>query len=140
MKNKLNILLVLPLVVFASMGCGLIDSVRKSTSDNSNTAVVTTNSNKSVTDRAIEQVADGETTGVKECDDAIRFVTDQMQSPDDNWVSKGMKDYLAGQFKRQIREAVAQNQDDQKKLAQQCVDLKNSFEKSLKEEQQKQKQ
>lgn len=140
MKNKLNILLVLPLVVFASMGCGLIDSVRKSTSDNSNTAVVTTNSNKSVTDRAIEQVADGETTGVKECDDAIRFVTDQMQSPDDNWVSKGMKDYLAGQFKRQIREAVAQNQDDQKKLAQQCVDLKNSFEKSLKEEQQKQNQ
>lgn len=140
MKNKLNILLVLPLVVFASMGCGLIDSVRKSTSDNSNTAVVTTNSNKSVTDRAIEQVADGETTGVKECDDAIRFVTDQMQSPDDNWVSKGMKDYLAGQFKRQIKETIAQNQDDQKKLAQQCVDLKNSFEKSLKEEEQKQKQ
>lgn len=140
MKNKLNVLLVLPLVIFASMGCGLMDRFQKSTSDNSNTAVVTTNSNKSVTDRAIEQVADGETTGVKECDEAIRFVTDQMQSPDDNWVTKGVKDYAAGQFKRQIREAVAQNQDDQKKLAQQCVDLKNSFEKSVKEEQQKQKQ
>jgi hypothetical protein len=137
MKNKLNILLVLPLIIIASMGCGLIEKVQKTaTGDNSNTAVVTTNSNKSITDRAIEEVADGETTGVSECDEAIKFVNDQLKNPDDNFITKAGKDYLAGQIKRKIKEAIIENQTDKKEAAKQCADAKKSFEKSLKEEQQ----
>lgn len=139
MKNKLNILLVLLLIVFVAMGCGMVERVQRMTSDEpaSNSQPTSTESNKTITDQAIESVADGETTGVKECDDAIRFINDQLKTPDDNWMTKGIKDYVAGQIKRQIREAIAQNQGDTKQMAQQCTDLKNSFEKNLKEEQQK---
>lgn len=141
MKNKLNILIVLPLIVFVALGCGLVERIQKTvTGDSSNSQPIVSDSNKSTADKAIEQVADGETTGVQECDDAIRFVNDQMKSPDDNWMTKGMKDYVAGQIKRSIKESIAENQGDAKKMAQQCTDLKNSFEKSLKEEKEKQTQ
>lgn len=142
MKNKLNILLVLAIIVVAAAGCGMIERVQRMTSDEpaSNSQPGAANSSKTVTDQAIESVADGETTGVRECDDAIRFINDQMKTPDDNWMTKGMKDYVAGQIKRQIKESITQNQGDTKQMAQQCTDLKNSFEKNLKEEQQKQPQ
>ena len=138
MKNKSNILLILPLIVFIAMGCGLIERGQQ-TGGNSSAPTVS-NNNKSATDRAVEQVADGETTGVKECDEAIRFVNEQLASPDDNWMTKGFKDYAAGQIKKSIRESIAQNQDDQKAAAEQCSALRKSFEKSIKEEQEKQKQ
>lgn len=142
MKSKLNVLLTLSVIIFVTMGCGLVERFQKSgTGDgSSNSQPTVSDSNRSTTDKVIENVADGETTGVKECDDAIRFVNDQMKSPDDNFMTKGIKDYVAGQIKRSIREAIAENQGDTKKMAEQCSDLKKSFEKSLKEEQEKQKQ
>ena len=140
MKNKLNILLILPLIIIASMGCGLIERVQKTaTGDNSNTAVVTTNSNKSITDRAIEQVADGETTGVKECDEVIAIFADQAKSEDDNWATKATKDYITGQMKKAFRESIEQNKDDKAKMAEQCRDYKVQLEKQLKADQEKQK-
>lgn len=136
MKNKFSLLFVLPLVIFVAAGCGLMEKTEKKTSDNSNTAIVTNNDNKSLTDRAIEEAADGETTGVPECDEAIKFVNEQLKNPDDNWVTKGAKDYLAGQIKRKIKESILENQTDKKEAAKQCADAKKSFEKSLKESQQ----
>ena len=63
MKNKLNFLLVLALV-FISIGCGLITSrFEKASTDNNSGPADDSNSNKSVVDQTIEDIADGETTG-----------------------------------------------------------------------------
>ena len=97
------------------------------------------NDNRSVTDKAIEQIADGETTGVQECDDLMKFINQQSQSPDDNWVTKGIKDYIFGQFKKSLKESIEQNKNDKVKMAEQCKDLKTKLEKRLEEEKEKQK-
>lgn len=99
----------------------------------------TQNDNRSVTDKAIEQVADGETTGVQECDDLMKFINEQSQSPDDNWVTKGIRDYIFGQIKKSLKESIEQNKGDKVKMAEQCKDLKDKLDKQLQAEKEKQK-
>jgi hypothetical protein len=135
MKNKLSILLVAAIFIFISLGCS---SITKSiTGDKSTPQPNSSDSNKSLTDKTIEDVADGETTGVKECDDLIGFLKTQSETPDDNWVTKGIRDFTIGQVKKSLKESIEQNKDDKVKMAEKCTDLKNKFEKRLKEEQEK---
>lgn len=129
MKNKLNLLLVLPLILFVSMGCGLISRVQEQPVD--------ANSNKSLVDKTIEDVADGESTGVQECDDVLKIFADQAKSDDDNWATKATKDYIFGQIKKQFRESIKENKDDKVKMAEQCRDYKVQLEKQLKAEKEK---
>ena len=140
MKNKLNVLLVLATIVVVTMGCGgLIERVqRTATGDNSSPS--TSDSNKSTTDRVIEEVADGETTGVKECDDVIAIFAEQAKGTDDNWATKATRDYIIGQMKKSFRESIEQNKQDKDKMAEQCRDYKVQLEKQLKAEKEKQAQ
>lgn len=139
MKNKLNVLLILPLIVFTALGCGLVQRIQRTAAgDSSNSQPVASDSNKSLTDRAIEDVADGETTGVPECDEVIRIFADQSRSEDDNWATKATRDYVIGQIKKSFRESIEQNKGDKEKMAQQCRDYKVQLEKQLKSEKEKQ--
>lgn len=128
MKNILSGFLVVSLSIFFVLGCGVSERIQKA---------VTGEDNKSVADKAIEEAADGETTGVQECDDLFKFFREQSATKDDNWVTKATKDYVIGLFKKQIKEAIEQNKNDKPKLAEQCKDIKKKFENRLKEEQQK---
>lgn len=119
-------------------GCGLIEKVQKTATGDGGSDAPSTSSNKSITDRTIEQVADGETTGVKECDEVIAIFADQAKSEDDNWATKATRDYIIGQMKKSFRESIEQNKDDKAKMAKQCSDYKVQLEKQLKAEQEKQ--
>ena len=139
MKNKLNLLFVLTLIVFAALGCGLVERVQKTvTGDGQTSQPTVSDSNKSLADKTIEEIADGETTGVSECDDVIKIFADQSKSPDDNWMTKATRDYVIGQIKKSFRESLEQNKGDKKKMAEQCGDYKKQLEKHLKAEQEKQ--
>ena len=137
MKNKLSVLIVLAIFMFIALGCSMIWGAKKAGSPDISTSSPGSDSNKSVTDKAIEDIADGETTGVQECDDLMKFISEQSQNPDDNWVTKGIRDYAIGQVKKSLRESIEQNKNDKKKMAEQCVDLRKSFEKALKEQKDK---
>lgn len=141
MKNKLNVLLVLALIIFVTMGCGgLIERVQRTATGDSNSQPSVSDSNKSTTDKVIEQVADGETTGVKECDDVIALFAEQAKGSDDNWATKATRDYIIGQMKKSFRESIEQNKQDKDKMAEQCRDYKVQLEKQLKAEKEKQAQ
>ena len=137
MKNKLSVLLVLAIFMAIGLGCNMIWGGNKTASSDKSTSSPSSDSNKSVTDKAIEDIADGETTGVQECDDLMKLISEQSQNPDDNWVTKGIRDCAIGQVKKSLRESIEQNKNDKKKMAEQCTDLRNSFEKALKEQKEK---
>jgi hypothetical protein len=145
MKNKFNFLLVLAVMVFViGCSCGNFTDFAGSQDSSSNKPPTapgaepsSSSSNKSLTDKAIEQVADGETTGVQECDDLMRFINEQSQSSDDNWVTKGFRDYIFGQIKKALRESMEQNKDDKVKMAEQCRELRKSLETQLNAEKNK---
>ena len=67
----------------------------------------------------------------------MKLISEQSQNPDDNWVTKGIRDYAIGQVKKSLRESIEQNKNDKKKMAEQCTDLRKSFEKALKEQKDK---
>lgn len=138
MKNLFSLTLVLSLGIFLVLGCGLGNfGGRSSESDRQGSSGSGSGKDKSLTDKAIEEVADGESTGVPECDELFKFFREQSESKDDNWVTKGIKDFAIGQIKKQIKEDLEKNKGDKAKMAENCKDARQKFENRLKEEQDK---
>lgn len=131
MKSKINFLFVVIVTVFTALGCSRITDQFQPASSNSSNA---RNSNQTVVEKTIEDVADGESTGVPECDEVMRMIADQSNKPDDNLATKTAKDFFLGQIKKSLRESFEKNGQDKAKMAQQCTDLKKSLEKNVKKE------
>lgn len=141
MKNNLSIVLVLAVFMALVLGCGISDRIQKAVEGDKTSKSGTSGGNdKSLTDKTIESVADGETTGVPECDEVIATIDQQLNSKDDNWMSKAAKGYLFGQIKKSIKESVEKNKEDKTKLAEQCKDMKKQVDKALAEEKAKPKE
>lgn len=134
MKNKFNVGLIVSAAVLSVLGCSRItDQFQKPSGNNS------ANSNQTLIEKKIEDVADGETTGVPECDEVMRMIAAQSNNPDDNLATKTAKDFFLGQIKKSLRESLEKNGQDKTKLAEQCQDLKKSLEKNVKEDEKKSK-
>lgn len=132
MKNKFNFGLALTVIIFVSLGCSQItDRFNQPSSGGSGNT--STSSNGNAIDKTIEDVADGETTGVPECDEVMKKIADQSNNPDDNLATKTAKDFFLGQIKKSLRESLKENGNDKTKLAEQCTDLKKSLDKNIKE-------
>src|SRR3954464_2087251 len=134
MKSKINVLLVLAILLFIALGCGSLQKAVTGGDKSSPQPITNSDTNKSLTDKAIEDVADGESTGVQECDDLLKLISDYSKKPDDSVVTKTIKDYALGQVKKSLRESIEQNKNDKVKMAAQCTEFRKSFEKSIKEE------
>ncbi len=135
MKNNLSILLILAIFMSLVLGCGISERIQKAVEGDKTSKSGTANGDdKSLTDKAIDTVADGESTGVVECDEVISIIDKQMESKDDDWMSKAAKGYVFGQIKKGIKESVEKNKEDKTKLAEQCKDMKKQVMKALEEE------
>jgi hypothetical protein len=135
MKNNLSILLILAIFMSLVLGCGISDRIQKAVEGDKTSKSGTANGDdKSLTDKAIDTVADGESTGVAECDEVISMIDKQVESKDDDWMSKAAKGYVFGQIKKGIKESVEKNKEDKTKLAEQCKDMKKQVMKALEEE------
>jgi hypothetical protein len=130
MKNKLSILLVSAIFMSLVLGCGISDKIQKAVEGDKTSS----GKDKSLEDTAIDTVVDGETTGVAECDEVISMIDKQLESKDDDWMSKAGKSYGIGVIKKSIKESVEKNKEDKTKLAEQCTDMKKSVVKALEEE------
>jgi hypothetical protein len=135
MKNNLSIVLVLSVFISLVLGCGLSSGIQKAVEGDKTSKTGTSNGDdKSLEDKAIETIADGETTGVPECDEVISIINKQTESKDDDWMSKAAKGYVFGQIKKSIKESIEKNKEDKVKMAEQCKDMKKSVEKAIAEE------
>ena len=129
MSDKLFlILLVLP----AILGCGLGDRLQKAvtesgTNSNSNTAVIATNSNKSLTDTAVDTAVGESKIGIPECDAAMDVLSTQANNPDDNFVTKAVKKTALNTFRDQLKKNLEENKMDKKEVAKFCKEFGDNF-------------
>ena len=103
-----------------SLGCGLVSRIQEETSGPSN-------SNKTIGDKAVD-VAVGDTKiGIKECDDVVDILNEQINDPDESFVTKAVKRTILNQFREQLKQSLEQNQTDKKQVAQFCAEFKTNL-------------
>ena len=130
MRNKLFLILIILPVVF---GCGLVDRARKAAtetqSSNSNVASipVSTNSNKSLTDTAVDAAVGEKKIGIVECDEAMELLTAQADDPEDSFVTKAVKKTALNTFRDHVKKSLDDSQTDKKALAKFCREFSDNL-------------
>jgi hypothetical protein len=130
MRNKLFLIaLILPLV----FGCGALDRAKKAATDttqaNSNVPAlpVNVNSNKSLTDTAVEAAVGEKKTGIPECDEAMALLVAQADDPDDSFVTKAVKKTALNTFRDRVKKGLDQSNTNKKELAAFCTEFKENM-------------
>ena len=121
MKN-LNYLFLLGVLLAATLGCGIVDRVTGGSDSG-------TNSNKSLSDRAVDTAVGESKIGVPECDEVIDLINAEMNNPDDNFITKAAKQTILNRIKDGIRENVEQNKTNKGEMAKTCKEFKIQFDK-----------
>ena len=130
MRNKLFLIVIILPVIF---GCGLVDRARKAATEtqtsNSNVASipVSTNSNKSLTDTAVDAAVGEKKIGIAECDEAMELLTAQADDPEDSFVTKAVKKTALNTFRDHVKKSLDDSQADKKGLAKFCRDFRDNL-------------
>lgn len=131
MRNTLlPIAIILPLV----LGCGLADRVQKAVTESGSNASTApaVNSNKSLTDQAIDTAVGEKKIGIAECDEALEILAAQANDPNDNFVTKAVKKTALNTFRDQLKQQLENNKTDPKELAKFCKEFRDNMADSLK--------
>ena len=112
-------------ILLAVMGCGFVERLQSSESG-SNTAA---NSNKTLTDRAVDTTVGESKIGVPECDEVMEMLAAEANNPDDGFVTKAVKATFLNKIKEAIKQAVEQNKNDKAELAKTCSEFKTQLQK-----------
>lgn len=119
MKNIFTITLAGAVLAF-TLGCGLISRMQDDTGGSSN-------SNKTLGDKAVD-VAVGDTKiGIKECDDVVEILDAQINDPDESFVTKAVKRTILNQFRDQLKRSLDENQADKTQVAKFCAEFKKNL-------------
>ncbi len=127
MQNIYSLATVVVLFV-AVLGCSTFSPSNQSPSTTSK------NSNRTLTDDAVDATVGEARTGVPECDQVMDELTAEMNSPDDNFVTKAIKATVLNRIKDGIRESVEKNQKDKVEMAKNCKEFKAQLDKYRAEE------
>lgn len=131
MKNKINALLVLGIMVFV-IGCtctgfGPFSQSETPKSDSPATDVkknTTPTPEKSLTDKATDLVTSGEKIGVAECDDLMDYFRTQIENENTDMFSKALLKTMESTFREGLRKSIEQNNQDKEQLAKFCKEFK----------------
>jgi hypothetical protein len=121
MKNNLTILLALFLLLAVGAGCSFIDSLTSGGNSSNTTANSATNS---------ANPNDAAKTGVAECDELIDLLNKDKSDPNDDFVTRKIKEYAIDFAKESIKKNIEENQGDKTKIAQGCKEAKNEYQKN----------
>jgi hypothetical protein len=127
MKNKIITLLVLSILLTIVVGCSFSENLEKTISGTNEAN--SSNANKSLTDRAIETAVGDEKIGVPECDDLLERFADIAQAPDDNYVSKGTRQYVLSKIRENIKRSIEENKNDKTQMAKDCKEYRGQLDK-----------
>lgn len=131
MRNFIQLSTVIVLILCVGLGCSFIRDDGGEAGSQSN------NSNKTLTDRAVDKTVGRSNIGVPECDQVIDAIEAEMNNPDDNFMIKAAKATVLNRIKDGIRESVEQNPNDKTELAKTCREFKTQFDQYKAEEQKK---
>ena len=130
MKNTFVFLLAVTLLVAVVLGCSKINPFSEKPATNASRA----NSNKSLTDKAVDTTVGEEKIGIPECDEAIDMLTEYANNPDDNFVVKAGKAMFVNKIKESIKKSIEENKGDKVEIAKNCKDAKTQLQKYKAEE------
>lgn len=129
MKSGFTATWALIILSTAALGCGMVERLK-----NSATGSEAGNSNKTLTDKAVDSSVGEQKIGVPECDAVIDSLTEYANNPDDNFVVKAGKAMIVNKIKETIRTSVEENKTDKLELAKDCKQAKIELEKYKAEE------
>lgn len=132
MKNKSQFVTALTLIIAVGLGCGFID--RGTTTSGPGGG----DSNKTLTDKAVDKTVGRSSIGVPECDEVVEAIEAELNNSDDNWVVKAAKATFLNRIKDGIKQSVEENKSDTVELAKTCREFKTQFDKYKEEEKNKQ--
>lgn len=116
MKNKSTFFIALLILLTVGLGCSFIQS--GGSSDNSGTTNPDANAK----------------TGVPECDEVVDLITRDMQTQDDNFITRKTREYIVDLVRESIKKNIEQNKGDKVKIAQECKQIKDDYEKKKAEQ------
>jgi len=120
MKNSFHLCCVLTILLVFGLSCSRIGRAENPS---------TPESNKSLTDRAVDVAAGDEKIGVPECDEVVDLLNAEINNRDDDFVTKAVKATALNKFKEKFREAIEENKTDKVELAKTCKEFKTNLEK-----------
>lgn len=116
MKNNITILAALFLLLTIGFGCSFLD---KSSSGDGNQP--TGGSSNSTDPNASAK------TGVAECDELIDLLNKDKSDPNDNFVTRKIKEYAIDFAKESIKKNIEENKGDKQKIADGCKEAKDEY-------------
>ena len=127
-----NLLLVTAIVLPILLGCGLADRVQKAVSNEpaTNSAGTNVNSNKTLTDKAVDTAVGEKKIGIAECDEAMDILETQANDPDDNFAVKAVKKTMLNTFREQLKKNLDENKSDKKEVAKFCKEFRDNLQDS----------
>ena len=132
MANKL---LLLAVILVAGLGCGMIDRAKRAaTEPDSNTAKIDVNSNKTLTDKAVDTAVGDKKIGIVECDEAMDILVAQANDPNDNFVTKAVKKTALNTFRDHVKKSLEDSKTDKKEVAKFCREFRDNLEDSASED------
>jgi hypothetical protein len=125
-KRSANILFgtVAVSVLIAVLGCGLVERIQKTA-----TAPEANNSNKTITDKAVDTAVGEGKIGVPECDQVMDMLTAEANNPDDGFVTKAVKATFLNKIKEGLKRSIEENKGDKVELAKNCREFRTQLEK-----------
>ena len=130
MKNVSTFIIAISALLVLATGCSSLNPFSESSS----------NSNKTLSDKAVDTAVGESKIGVPECDEVIDLINAEMNNPDDDFVTKAVKATVLNRIKDGIRDSVEQNKANKTEMAKTCKDFKVQFDKYKAEQQQSNKE
>ena len=115
MKNKIISGIVIIFSVSAFAGCTYINEFTNS------------NSNKTLAEKAVNEVSGEKKTGIKECDDLLQDIADRNKTKEDSIVTQAAREYFLNEMRDKVRRNVEENKKDPAKQGQECKQYQEQF-------------
>jgi hypothetical protein len=131
MKNKSVLLVSFTILLVSVLGCSFYNPLESSSSNSAD-------SNKTLSDRAIDSTVGNEKIGIPECDEILDFFAKQSESPDEDFVTKAARQYALNKIRESFKQTIEENKGDPVKTAKECREVKTQLDKFKAEEGNKQ--
>lgn len=146
MKNKISILLVFGIMIFIVLGCSsLTDRATKAVTGEEKKSSSNGNQTTSGSASADSDDAD-ESTGVPECDKAIKTIDDEItresSNSNDSWAVRGTRRFMFTQMKRGMKSIIDDHKNNSnsndslnnQNIAQTCRDFQKKIDEEIKKD------
>jgi hypothetical protein len=133
MKNKNAFLMTILILLTLILGCSFYNPL----SDSANNANLPITKDKDLSEKTADQTTQEEKIGIPECDELLDFLADQTKSEDDNFVTKGFREYYLNTIREALKKSIEENKNDPTEMAKECKKLKAQLDKYKAQEESK---